>query len=295
MHISLISLLTESLPKEPHPRKNGVYYPSEVGACLRKVFYTHTMPPAQHSMETLLVFTMGDAVHDKLASMFKTTRNVRLIANEKSFVAPIEWRGQSFTISGCLDDLVQVWVPGAPNTQPNPEKCGEIGKTPEEPPINQENPQQTGGKWHTFVVDVKSTKSVDHLAAAKPEHAFQVFFYLRCLQHSYPDIVGKLLYVEKNSFAMKEFDVEYTDAAWKASLDRYAAIHAAVSDPDRTGAALEPEAKTSQERAWECNYCPFRARCDLDVGPSGVEWKKAEAHRRMKPGQAGPGPVEAYL
>lgn len=291
---SLAARLSESLRSTPRDRKPGVYYPSEAGYCLRKLFYSYTEPPKIHGDDTLAIFALGDAVHEKIASMLRRANGVRLIANEKSFVSTVDLDGSDgFTISGRLDDLVEIECQEADENAQNPEKAMEtvvnsqksdgnrtgieekvlgpdalqIDQKPLAPP----HPQARTSK-RVFVVDVKTIKSFDYLDEPKREHVLQLTFYLRVLRETYPGICGKLLYIKKDDFSFKEFDIPYDDENWRELIARLSILHRTLTTPSMARHGCEPESRFNPSMSWGCAHCPHRDRCEFDCGPDGKSY-----------------------
>ena len=82
-----------------------------------------------------------------------------------------------------------------------------------------------------YVVDVKSVKSFDYLDEPKREHVLQLTFYLRVLREQFPGICGKLIYIKKDDFSMKEFDVPYDDKNWRELIARLSILHRTLTTP----------------------------------------------------------------
>lgn len=331
--MQISSLLIESLKRTPRERKSGIYYPSDIGYCARKIYYSHVVPaeekpPADADIPMMLNFAMGDAIHDKLAQMFSRTKGIRLLENEKAFMSAIDLFEEAgggdggFVISGRLDDLIEVEVgpddvdtkvsiadkiqipcsveetkapqPGTPEAasatcENNAEKTpGNEGKQPENTQKVPDNREKRPNNRRVFVVDVKSIKSFDFLDKPKPEHVLQLTYYLRVLRHHYPGISGKLLYVNKIDFSMKEFDVEYDEKTWRGMLDRFKSLHRHITDPKLRKHGPSPEGKLNKEMSWGCGYCPYREMCDFDCGDKGTAWQGAPKEKREEP-------VEAFL
>jgi len=55
--------------KTNHKSEKGVYYPSALGSCLRKQYYTYTLGE-RVSPEDLVIFTTGKSVHETIAKAF---------------------------------------------------------------------------------------------------------------------------------------------------------------------------------------------------------------------------------
>ena len=52
-----------------HPTRIGVYHPSEVGYCMRKQYYSYVVGGAGFDDETLVIFEIGNAVHEMVGNM----------------------------------------------------------------------------------------------------------------------------------------------------------------------------------------------------------------------------------
>lgn len=123
-----------------HTKSVGRYYPSEIGGCLRKVWYSYFYPK-QTGPELLKIFEMGNMMHDFVVKVLESEKNKDVQLLQKEF--PLKINTPEFTISGRVDDLVLV---------------------------------KTSGK--TIVVEVKSTKSVDYVNEASEAHAMQLQLYM---------------------------------------------------------------------------------------------------------------------
>ena len=285
---SLAARLSESLRSTPRDRKPGVYYPSEAGYCLRKLFYSYTQPPKIHGDDTLAIFALGDAVHEKIATMLNRAPKCRLIANEKSYVGTVDLEGgDGFTISGRLDDLVEMEVlESAQNQEKAVETLVEAGKiagngadAPEKVLDNNGEKLDPGAVnapvqiqkavKRVFVVDVKTVKSFDYLDGPKREHVLQLTFYLRMLRETYPGICGKLLYIKKDDFTFTEYDVPYADENWRELISRLTVLHRTLTTPSMLKHGCEPESKYVEDMKWGCRYCAHRDKCEFDCGPTG--------------------------
>ena len=301
---SLSARLSESLRSTPRERKPGVYYPSEAGTCLRKLFYAYTESPKVYGDDTLAVFALGDAVHEKVANMLSRSPKVRLIANEKSYVAVVDLDGaDGFTVSGRLDDLLEMEVQeNEKNSEKALETVGDLkesnGNLPNAPENNVNPAGQkidpgavNGAKTvnKIFVVDVKTVKSFDYLDEPKRDHVLQLTFYLRVLREQYPGICGKLLYIKKDDFTFKEFEVPYADENWREMVSRFSLLHRTLNTPSMLKHGCEPESKYNPDMKWGCAYCSHRDQCEMEVGKSGEAFA---GMRIVCPKDSG---VEAFL
>lgn len=97
------------LHKELKPKTCGRYYPSEVGYCLRKTWYSYNHP-LETDKHLIKVFEIGNMVHDFVVRVLQSEKNeeVELIGAEIPFV----FDNDGYTVSGRIDDLVLVKLNG---------------------------------------------------------------------------------------------------------------------------------------------------------------------------------------
>jgi len=123
-----------------HTKSVGRYYPSEIGGCIRKVWYGYFYPK-EIQPELLKIFEMGNMMHDFVVNVLESEKNkdVQLLQSE----FPLKIETPDFVISGRVDDLVLV---------------------------------KASGK--TVVVEVKSTKGIDYVKEASEGHVMQLQLYM---------------------------------------------------------------------------------------------------------------------
>ncbi len=138
--IDFDKLIENHLARENKPKQIGRYYPSEVGSCLRKVWYSYKFPQPT-SPELLKVFEVGNIVHEFIANVMRSEKNphVQLLESELPF--KIEMNG--LTVSGRIDDLLLV---------------------------------KASGK--KLMVEVKSTAHLESSNEAQPHHLMQLQLYM---------------------------------------------------------------------------------------------------------------------
>ena len=136
-------LVENFLKRELKPRKDGVYYPSEVGGCLRKSWYSYKNPK-QLDSDLIKIFQAGELIHEFVATVLKSEKNphIELIGCEE----PFQIHHELFTISGRIDDLIL---------------------------LKEDNIK--------VLVEVKSTSNVDVVQEAKDAHVLQLMVYMRAL------------------------------------------------------------------------------------------------------------------
>ena len=60
--------------RESRPKTIGRYYPSEIGMCIRKVWYSY-VDPKDLSPDLLKIFSLGHMIHDLVVDIFKSEKN----------------------------------------------------------------------------------------------------------------------------------------------------------------------------------------------------------------------------
>ena len=138
--IDFDKMIDNHIAREHKPKSIGRYYPSEVGNCIRKVWYSYKHP-VELKPEVVKIFQLGNIMHEFVVEVLKSEKNkgVQLLQSE----VPLKIETPEFTISGRVDDLVLV---------------KESGKT--------------------VVVEVKSTKSIDFVREASESHVMQLQLYM---------------------------------------------------------------------------------------------------------------------
>src|SRR3989344_7826381 len=102
-------LIDNYLKRESQPKAIGRYYPSEVGGCLRKVWYSYKFPK-ETDAGLLLVFEAGNILHDFVVKVLQSEKNpeVELLQSELPFKFGID----DFIVSGRIDDVLLVKLSG---------------------------------------------------------------------------------------------------------------------------------------------------------------------------------------
>ncbi|MBI4214509.1 PD-(D/E)XK nuclease family protein [archaeon] len=133
-------MINDHLYREFHPKREGVYYPSEIGSCLRKVWYSYRHP-IKSTPELTKIFHLGNILHNFVVEVLNSEKNreVQLLACE----FPLRQRVGDVLISGRVDDLILVKVSG-----------------------------------QKVLVEVKSTGGVEKISEPKTQHLFQLQFYM---------------------------------------------------------------------------------------------------------------------
>lgn len=133
-------LIERHLEREAKPKEVGRYYPSEIGMCLRKIWYSYKAPK-KTELDLVKIFEVGNLMHDFMAEVLRSEKNpeVELLKSE----LPVKLDMKDFLISGRIDDLLLV---------------KESGKE--------------------VLVEVKSTKSLAYTDSPKEHNVIQLQLYM---------------------------------------------------------------------------------------------------------------------
>jgi len=215
--IDFNKLIDQYLHREMRPKRIGRYYPSEIGYCLRKVWFSYKYPK-ETEKDLIKIFHLGNLVHDFVVNVLKSEKNPEVELLEAEM--PFKINTNEFTISGRIDDLILV----------------------------KENNKK-------FLVEVKSTRSIDAITEPSPTHIFQLQLYMDALNiHD-----GIVLYIEKNNLQSKGFEVKYEESKAKEAMKRFNILHQCLV----SNVVPEPEARKNKKMNWMCRYCEYRDRCDF--------------------------------
>ncbi len=96
-------LIDQHLAKETYPKRPGRYYPSEIGSCLRKTWYSYKQPRPT-DVKLSRIFHAGNMLHEFVAEVIKSEKNpeVELLETEM----PVKVNYKDFLISGRIDNLI---------------------------------------------------------------------------------------------------------------------------------------------------------------------------------------------
>jgi len=212
-------LIDEHLKKENRPKGVGRYYPSEAGTCMRKIWYSYKHP-TEVEPELLKIFEMGNIVHNFVVEVLKSekTKDIELLESEFPFREEVE----DFMISGRIDNLIKI---------------------------------KASGK--IYLVEVKSTKSIDYVKEASPHNVQQLQLYM----HFTGVHNGFLLYIDKSNLKTKTFEIEYSEEEAKRILERFKSLHKHLKEESLP----EAEGRCHKEVKWMCGYCEYKDRCFKDT------------------------------
>jgi len=116
-------MIDNYLKKENRPKGIGRYYPSEIGVCLRKTWYSYKYP-MEIKPDLLKIFEVGNILHDFVVNVLKSEKNpdVELLKSEFSFQEAID----DFIVSGRVDNLILLKISGK-SVLVEVKSVGEIG------------------------------------------------------------------------------------------------------------------------------------------------------------------------
>jgi len=103
--IDFDKLVDNHIKREHKPKGIGRYYPSEIGGCLRKVWYSYKYPQ-EVEPDLLKIFEVGNIMHDFVVRVLKNEKNGNIALLESEM--PFELKMKDFIVSGRIDDLILI-------------------------------------------------------------------------------------------------------------------------------------------------------------------------------------------
>ncbi len=134
------AMVDNYLKRESWPKQEGRYYPSEIGSCMRKIWYSYKHPK-KVGTELLKIFHVGNIMHDFIVDVLQSEKNPHVELLEAEF--PVKITRPDFVISGRIDDIILI---------------------------------RANGK--KILVEVKSHKDVRFLKEPNKTHVMQLQFYM---------------------------------------------------------------------------------------------------------------------
>ncbi len=141
--IDFNKMIDNHLKKEHKPKGSGKYYPSEIGNCLRKVWYTYKYP-LELKPELIKIFEVGNIMHDFVVEVLKSEKNPDIELLKSEF--PVKQEIEDFLISGRVDNLILI---------------------------------KASGK--NVLVEVKSTMDIGYIREAQPHNIVQLQLYMHII------------------------------------------------------------------------------------------------------------------
>ncbi len=103
--INFDEMISNYLKRAPSQKQEGRYYPSQIGTCIRKVWYSYKFP-VETSAELAKVFEVGNMMHDFIVKVIQSEKNPHIELLKSEF--PFREEMEDFVISGRIDDLVLI-------------------------------------------------------------------------------------------------------------------------------------------------------------------------------------------
>jgi CRISPR-associated exonuclease Cas4 len=207
--ILFTELIMKYLKLQNKDRIIGIYYPSELPWCLRRIYYDYTIGKDK-DLESKLVMVSGTLMHSFISDVLKFAKSEGIDAQSE---VEYEYEYKGVTIVGRADNVILL---------------------------------KTSNNNNICVVEVKSRSKLPD--EPRIEHIMQLNFYL----HFNPDAKGYLLYITRDGFNMRAFELNYNEKLFKELVDRAVILHKHL-----TSNTL-PDAEY-----WhgECLKCPYRNIC----------------------------------
>ena len=141
--IDFNQLIDKYLHRKTSQKSVGRYYPSEIGSCIRKIWYSYKYPK-ELDPGVRKIFHMGNMVHDFVVDVLKSEKNseIELLQSE----LPLIIDKKDYVLSGRVDNVLLI--------KKNNEKV---------------------------LVEVKSTKLLSMIKETQPSHVMQLQLYMHAL------------------------------------------------------------------------------------------------------------------
>jgi len=236
---NIAKMISEYITRKRSPKVIGRYYPSEIGYCLRKSYYSYFIE-TNYDDETLRVFEVGNILHSFIYDVFRNNRNnkgeIEYVQNEKAFISAydfpdnsFEGNWQSFLISGRADDIILI--------------------------NNKED-----GKEDKYVVEIKTVKDLFYINEPSYPHKLQLQYYLRVLSAENQNVRGLLVYIQKDNLSIKTFNVPFEREVYIEIISRMRQLDSCLKKLE-----LPPkEAADDPKMKWQCGFCPYAKQCGAD-------------------------------
>ena len=102
-------MIENYIKREQRQKAMGRYYPSEIGLCLRKLWYSYRFP-SEIQPDLLKIFEVGNILHDFVVAVLRSDKNPDVDLLKSEF--PLRFDGDGFAVSGRVDNLILVKAEG---------------------------------------------------------------------------------------------------------------------------------------------------------------------------------------
>ncbi|MEM3113180.1 MAG: CRISPR-associated protein Cas4 [Candidatus Pacearchaeota archaeon] len=103
MNIDFNKLIDNYFSRERRTKKIGKYYPSEIGGCLRKTWFSYKYPK-EPDKEVVRIMEAGNIMHEFVADVLQSEKNADIELIEKEL--PFTISEGEFLISGRIDNII---------------------------------------------------------------------------------------------------------------------------------------------------------------------------------------------
>ena len=101
--IDFNKLIDNYFQRSKREKTIGRYYPSEIGGCLRKTYFSYKIPK-EIDKDTIKIFEAGNNLHELVSNIFKSKKNQDIELLEEEM--PFKQDEGEFIISGRIDNLI---------------------------------------------------------------------------------------------------------------------------------------------------------------------------------------------
>jgi len=107
--IDFNKMVDNYIRREQRPKAVGRYYPSEIGLCMRKLWYSYKFP-SEIEPDLLKIFEVGNILHDFVVDVLQSDKNPEVDLIKSEF--PLRLDREEFVVSGRVDNLILVKANG---------------------------------------------------------------------------------------------------------------------------------------------------------------------------------------
>lgn len=179
--------MEEFLKRERQEHKVGIYYPSEMYGCIRKLWLMYKRPK-ELPLETLRIFESGLMAHTFVRNVLFKSFLGKEELKEFNYEEPLIYEDGEIKIVGRFDDLLHF-------------KLGE----------------------KNILLEVKSVRDLRFFEEeVKKHHDMQFQFYINMIK---VPVEALIMYIDRGNFKFKIFKVEKNEKTFMALIDRAKKLH----------------------------------------------------------------------
>lgn len=179
--------MEEFLKREIQEHKIGIYYPSELYNCIRKLWFMYKIPK-ELPIDTLRVFESGLMAHTFVRNVLFKSFLGKEELKEFVYEEPLVYEDGEIKISGKFDDLLHF---------------------------------RLGDK--NILLEVKSVRDLRFFKEeVKEHHNMQLQFYINMIKK---EVEALIMYIDRGNFKFKIFKVEKDENTFKRLVERAKKLH----------------------------------------------------------------------